>query len=402
MSNNINARLNKATQNVKQEINTAGTSITNKLTGLTNTFKNMFTANNTSSRVNNKNAQRTQSKSVSNSDTNLDNPFNNPIMLWSLVIISVGFMIYGLYYYYRTTSTIQPAKSYYGDDLLNYSPVFKLNTEQIEPCIKRCEADPLCDGITFNSDELTCVGTKRGILRDDDASLSAWVKPVTDKDSNKNNKSIILVGLAKESVSISADKISYPGNPYEFNWSMYLYLNDHIANHGSWRHILHKGSELTDQIDTPNWEDILAQFPDQSVGIWMAPFNNNLRIALTTITNRIQNTSSEQHAYKHAYAGEHDPVKSWSPSAYEKNIEFFDIYQFPVKKLKHLSVNVLTDTIEVYIDGMLYKVFSLVGKPEFNRGNLYVMKPKTVDGYIQKLSYAPAALKINDVRALLS
>jgi hypothetical protein len=402
MSNNINARLNKAKQNVKQEINTAGTSITNKLTGLTNTFKNMFTANNTSSRVNNKNTQRPQNKSVSNSDTNLDNPFNNPIMLWSLVIISVGFMIYGLYYYYRTTSTIQPAKSYYGDDLLNYSPVFKLNTEQIEPCIKRCEADPLCDGITFNRDELTCVGTKRGILRDDDTSLSAWVKPVTDKDSNKNNKSIILVGLAKESVAISADKISYPGNPYEFNWSIYLYLNDHIANHGSWRHILHKGSELTDQIDTPNWEDILAQFPDQSVGIWMAPFNNNLRIALTTITNRIQNTSSEQHAYKHAYAGEHDPVKSWSPSAYEKNIEFFDIYQFPVKKLKHLSVNVLTDTVEVYIDGMIYKVFSLVGKPEFNRGNLYVMKPKTVDGYIQKLSYAPAALKINDVRALLS
>lgn len=405
MSNNINARLNKATQNVKQEINTPGTSITNKLTGLTNTFKNMFTANNTSTRSNNKNSNLnksgTQNKSISNSDANLDNPFNNPIMLWSLVIISLGFIVYGLYYYYTTTSTVQPAKSYYGDDLLNYSPVFKLNTEQIEPCIKRCEADPLCDGITFNRDELTCVGTKRGILRDDDVSLSAWVKPVTDPNSDKNNKSIILVGLAKENVSISADKISYPGNPYEFNWSMYLYLNDHIANHGTWRHILHKGSEVTDQIDTANWEDVLSQFPDQSVGIWMAPFNNNLRIALTTVTqgsSKYGNAMVSPHAHVDA---DMSPVKSSSPSAYEKNIEFFDIYQFPVKKLKHLSVNVLTDTVEVYMDGMIYKVFSLTGKPEFNRGNLYIMHPKTVDGYIQKLSYAPAALKINDVRALL-
>ena len=408
MSNNINARLNKATQNVKQEINTAGTSITNKLTGLTNTFKNIFTANNTSTRVNNKNSNQTksgnQNKSVSNSDANLDNPFNNPIMLWSLVIISVSFMIYGLYYYYTTTSTVQTAKSYYGSDLLSYSPVFKLNTEQIEPCIKRCEADPLCDGITFNRDELTCVGTKRGILRDDDASLSAWVKPVTDKDGDKNKKSIILVGLAKESVAISADKISYPGNPYEFNWSMYLYLNDHMANHGSWRHILHKGSEVTDQIDTANWEDVLAQFPDQSIGIWMAPFNNNLRIALTTVTQ-----GSSKYGNANGLVSQHAHVdaamatgKQSSPSTYEKNIEFFDIYQFPVKKLKHLSVNVLTNTVEVYMDGMLYKVFSLTGKPEFNRGNLYVMKSKTVDGYIQKLTYAPAALKINGIRELLN
>jgi len=189
---------------------------------------------------------------------------------------------------------------------------------------------------------------------------------------------------------------------------MYLYLNDHMANHGSWRHIMHKGSEVTDQIDTANWEDVLAQFPDQSVGIWMAPFNNNLRIALTTVTQgrskygngNKQNVMVSQHAHVDAaMAQEGNPM---SPSTYEKNIEFFDIYQFPVKKLKHLAGNVLTNTVEVYMDGMLYKVFSLTGRPEFNRGNLYIMKPKTVDGYIQKLSYAPAALKINGVRELLN
>lgn len=397
--NNINARLNKATQNVKREITKSdNTSITNKLTGLTNTFKNMFSSEN------NKNISTNQNKPHSNANDSQDNPFNNPIMLWSLILIALGFMIYGLYYYYTTTSTVQQAKSYYGDNLLSYSPVFKLNTEQIEPCIKRCEADPLCDGITFNRDELTCVGTKRGLLREDDPSLSAWVKPVTDSEDDKSKKSIILVGLAKENVVISADKISYPSNPYEFNWSMYLYLNDHMGNHGSWRHILHKGSEVPDQIDTPNWEDVLAQFPDQSVGIWMAPYNNNLRIALTTVTRskydnaNTQNVMVSQHAHVDAAMAQGKPM---SPSTYEKNIEFFDIYQFPVKKLKHLSVNVLTNTVEVYMDGMLYKVFSLTGKPEFNRGNLYVMKPKSVDGYIQKLSYAPAALKINGIAKLL-
>ncbi len=377
-TNNINTRLNKATQNLKNEMrNTPGNSIINKLTGLTDNFKNMFSANQTNKNsMSNKNTRNT-----SGTHNSLDNPFNNPIMLWSLILITLGFMIYGLYYYYTTTSTVQSAKSYYGEDLLSYSPVFKINSEQIDPCIKRCDADPLCDGITFNRDELTCVGSKRGILRDDNSSLAAWVKPVTnpENDKTKNNKSIILVGRAKENVAISADKISYPGNPYEFNWSMYLYLNDHMANHGSWRHILHKGSEVPDQIDTPNWEDVLAQFPDQSVGIWMAPFNNNLRIALTTVTRGNPRSS-----------------------AYEKNIEFFDIYQFPVRKLMHLSVNVLESTIEVYMDGMIYKVFALTGRPEFNRGNLYVMKPKSVDGYIQKLSYAPAALKLTDIKSLLN
>lgn len=398
--NNLNTRINKATQNVKNEMASPGNSITNKLTGLTNSFKNMFSANQNNSSAktstNNSSAKTNKSNmSPASQNNKLDNPFNNPIMLWSLILITLGFIVYGLYYYYTSTSSIHQGKSYYGDDLLNYSPVFKLNTEQIDPCIKRCESDPLCDGITFNRDELTCVGTKGGILRDDDDTLSAWVKPANQSLANMSNKSVILVGLAKENVTISADKISYPGNPYEFNWSMYLYLNDHLGNHGSWRQILHKGSEMTDQIDTPNWEDILAQIPDQSVGIWMAPFNNNLRIALTTVTQGKKTTLVSQHAHVDAASGAQKPPST----TYEKNIEFFDIYQFPVKKIKHLSVNVLSSSIEVYLDGMIYKVFSLTGRPEFNRGNLYIMKPKTIDGYIQKLSYAPAALKLTDIRA---
>lgn len=402
-NNNITTRLNKATQNVKNEMASPGNSILNKLTGFTNSFKNVFSAgqNNSASNATTNNKARTNKTNMSPATQNnkLDNPFNNPIMLWSLILITLGFMAYGLYYYYTSTSSIQQGTSYYGDDLLNYSPVFKLNTERIDSCIKRCESDPLCDGITFNRDELTCIGTKRGILRDDGDSLSAWVKPANSQSSNTFNKSVILVGLAKENVTISADKISYPGNPYEFNWSMYLYLNDHLANHGSWRQILHKGSELTDQIDTPNWEDILSQIPDQSVGIWMSPFNNNLRIALTTVTQSKKIMIVSQHAHVDAASGtlNQEPISNIP----EKNIEFFDIYQFPVKKIKHLSVNVLSSSIEIYLDGMIYKVFSLTGRPEFNRGNLYIMKPKTVDGYIQKLSYAPAPLKITDIRALL-
>lgn len=442
--NNISAKLNKATQNVMQDIKTkhmsGNTSIPNKLNDLTNTFKSIFNPNSTNStnnKINNKiNKNKSENTNKSGVNTSHDNPFNNPIMLWSLIFIAIGFIIYGLYYYYTTTSTIQSSKSYYGSELLTYTPVFKLNTEQIDPCMKRCEADPLCDGITFNKDTLTCVGTKHGLLREDDASLSAWVKPITDTNNNKNNTSKILIGLAKENVSVSADKISYPGNPYVFNWSMYLYINDHMASHGVWRHILHKGSDVPEQIDTANWEDVISQFPDQSVGVWMAPFNNNLRIAITTITttSATSNNQNQQgdrntyskHAYKHAYAGEFDPdsgniyltdkpnppfqdpnkinkrMARADTKYYEKNIEFFDIYQFPIKKLKHLSINILSNSVDIYIDGMLYKVFTLTGLPEWNRGNLYVMKSKTIDGYIQKLSYAPTALKINDVRALLS
>lgn len=418
--NNLNTRINKTKLDIKQDINSPGTTITDKLTKLTNTFKNIFIGTNNKNNKNNVNTETLLSDNRPNNTVNKhDNPFNNPIMLWSLVIITFGFIIYGLYYYYKTSSTIQPGKSYYGSDLLNYSPVFKMNTEQIDPCINRCKSDALCDGITFNKDELTCVGTKQGTLREDDDSLSAWVKPQLSKDKYKTNKAVILVGFVRENNVISADKISYPGNPYEFNWSLYFNLNDHMENHGSWRHIMHKGSEITDQIDTPNWEDIISQYPDQSVGIWMSPFNNNLRIAITTIT-----TKSQSQSYQHAFNADIDTktnnifltdkpnppfqdttkyntINRQRPTDYEKNIEFFDIYQIPIKKMKHLSVNVLTNTVELYIDGKLYKIFTLVGKPEFNKGNLYIMNSKTVDGYIQNLSYSPFPLGVKDISALV-
>jgi hypothetical protein len=420
MSNNINVRLNKAKQNVKQEINSPGGTITNKLSGLTNTFKNFFSDNSANTKPATKNntqaSSKQENKTVNNNGHDpLANPFNNPLMLWSLIIITVGFIGYGIYYYYKTTGTIESSKSYYGTDLLSYTPVFKMNSEQIDPCIKRCEADPLCDGITFNKDELNCVGTTNGLLRDDNANLSAWLKPPAGKNNNK--KSIVMVGLATEATSISADKISYPSNPMEFNWSFNFYLNDHMGNHGTWRHIMHKGTDNVDQIDTPNWEDILAMYPDQSVGVWMAPYNNNLRIALTTITAK-----PIPIPYPHALKEEADTQTGdiyltdkpnppyWDtskyrttnkPTNYEKNIEFFDVYQVPVKKLRHLSINVVTNVVELYVDGKLYKSFTLTGRPEFNKGNLYIMKAKTIDGYLQKIAYSPSALKKNAISALV-
>ena len=233
-------------------------------------------------------------------------------------------------------------------------------------------------------------------------------------------KTETLLGYVSSYKVITADKLSFPSNPYEFSWSMFIYVNDFYANHGSWRHILHKGTEPdARQLETQNWEDILAEYPDQSIGIWMAPFNNNIRIAITTLTtNYVEgNTPGYPHALAQAYdeSGNvfltdkpnnplRDPTKSRvkrQVSGYNKNVEFIDIPHFPNKVLTHLTVNVINDVVEIYRNGLLTKSYTLAGRPEFNKGNLYIMKPKTLDGSLHNLTYTPGYLNLASIRDIM-
>jgi hypothetical protein len=411
-SNNINKRLANSKSAISnslssKQINNKSKTVLDKLTGFTSTFTDAFKSNN-------KEPANNKSRTGTNANVDLatgygkeDNPFDNPMLLATLVIITLAFAGYGIYKYYNTGNQVQPGKSFYGENILTYEPLFRINSEKIEPCIKQCERDSLCSGVTFNQTEQTCVGTKRGVLRSDEPDISSWVKPadyskVTDILAQVNSP---LAGYVSSYMVIKSDQLSFPGNPYQFNWSMYMYINDFYENHGTWRHIMHKGTEPDSrQLDTPNWEDILADFPDQSIGIWMAPYNNNIRIALTTLTtNYIDQAPLPA---PHAMAQNQNMPGSGSGrrvAGYAKNVEFLDIPHFPNKKLVHLSVNVLDNSLEVYKDGLLYKTFHLVGRPEFNKGgNLYMLKPKTLDGSLFNVTYNPRYLGIAGIKKLMA
>lgn len=430
MNTNLNNRLTSAKQKLNNNIKTApqrNQTILGRLTGLTDTFKNIFTSanpdtksNTTTSSSNNKKPAKTNNTNTQEPTSSSDNPFNNPILLFLLLAITLGFIGYGLYRYYSTETEIQNGKSFYGQDILTYQPIFKMTTDKLEKCIPRCEADPMCSGITYNADEQLCVGTKNGVLRDDAANISSWIKPA---DQVGDIKTDTLLGYVSSYKVITADKISFPSNPYEFSWSMFIYVNDFYANHGSWRHILHKGTEPdARQLETQNWEDILSEYPDQSIGLWMAPFNNNIRIAITTLTTNYADGSSRTSDYPHAMAQAYDgsgnvflsdkpnnplrdPTKTKNKrqvSSYNKNVEFIDIPHFPNKVLTHLTVNVINDVVEIYRNGLLTKSYTLAGRPEFNKGNLYIMKPKTLDGSLHNLTYTPGYLNLASIRDIMA
>jgi hypothetical protein len=217
--------------------------------------------------------------------------------------------------------------------------------------------------------------------------------------------------------------IPRPRLPTEFNYSFYIYIEDFYDNQGSWKHIFHKGDELLYEkiINTPEWSDIIDEIPNQSIGVWVAPYNNNIRIAITT--SSISGEKALNSEYKDAYKQEiytdpnsntnkifisdisygrfRDPtrnniydtnIQQQARISVKRQVEYIDIYRIPVKKLIHMSVNFTGMTMEVYMNGNLYKIHSLQGYPEFNIGNLYCMNDKTITGSIIDLKFTPQRL----------
>ena len=79
---------------------------------------------------------------------------------------------------------------------------------------------------------------------------------------------------------------------------------------------------------------------------------------------------------------------------YEKNLEFIDIYNLPIKKLTHFSINLINTNLEIYMDGKISKTFSLQGLPLVNEGHFYAKYPISFDGTIVDLKFSPNSISI--------
>jgi hypothetical protein len=425
--NNLNSRIKSVESNIKNNITTlqnkkvSNIPLTQRLQTYTKGFTNAVLGkkNNTNTSTSNNNTSTPNNNNKTNKDAS---PFDNPLLLLVILLIAVGFISYGIYKYYSSLDKVLYGKSYYGSDILNYNPLFTITVPKIEKCIDRCNKDSLCNGITYNDTTMQCLGTSKGVLRSDTIEHQAWVKPITDK---LEPTSMALIGLADSRQVVKKEDMPYPVLAYEFNYSFYIYIDDFYVNQGTWKHIFHKGADIPVNvaINTKNWNDIEADYPDQSVGVWVAPFNNNIRIALTTI--KTESKTHTQTPYEHAYKqefiinenkvpevfisdkpnnpmrdntiDEHKLLEDTDTNLYSRKqtLEYIDIYRIPVKQLVHISINVLGLTLEVYINGNLYKIHELQGYPMFNNGDLYIMNKASIDGSIYDLKYTPARLTHN-------
>lgn len=462
----INNKLRETENSVKKEISSKGKpgnksknnddSLFNKFTNISDSFKKTILGSNKKSKKdkgkkNKKEALNKLNKikslksldevnnlKNSNNDNNNENnksdqnPFNNINLLIALLLITVFFISYGIYKYLKDTKQNLDGKTFYGQDLTNYKPLFKLNTDDIDVCKKRCNADVECSGISYNNELLSCVGTKNGVLRNDTKIHTAWVKPKKSKTKSKVNT---ISGLISNKTVLAENKVPLPVVPSSFNYSFYIYITDYYTNHGKWRHVFHKGTEIT-EIDTHEWEKVMTICPDQGVGVWLAPFNNNLRVCITTRTNNLKNDFKPHiHPFEEKYEdSEYDSEKDclrkkeniyisdkpYNPQGdkkiftnlkknaaknnelvYEKNMEFIDVFNVPVKKVTHISINLLNTNLEIFIDGKLIKSSTLQGEPLGNEGHFYAKHNKSFEGSIMDVKFSPTSIDLNEIRKLI-
>ena len=340
----------------------------------------------------------------------------HPYIILIMVIIIIGFIAYGLYYYYsnQTDYAYKSNSSYYGENLLDYEPIFHYNTNNLTECVNRCEQDILCTGITYNNQTQECIGTTGiGILRQEYSNLTSWVKPSTNLTVDKDYTKYILLGWTDGPTIIPTNKITPPYIAGSYCISFNLCIRDYHHNYGHWRHILHKGTppSQSNAYNYNTWERLVRDIPKQFIGIWLAPFNNNIRIAISTIV--IPQTAKNY--YEHANVqfcdingcyisdvdkiSNADTVLSAAPQKIIKNIEFIehDISSVPLNRVANYIVNVFSKNIELYQDGKLVKTAVLEGLPEFNSENMFVMQPNSINGYISNIIYYPAYLTLVDI-----
>jgi hypothetical protein len=313
--------------------------------------------------------------------------FEHPYLLLAIVAIGLSFVIYVLYMYYASNSqlNIKPNYTYFGKNPISDAPLYSVETPDATTCRTRCIEDPACDGITYDSLNSLCIGSKNGVLREDDTNYSAWVKPVVAIDVYLSKT--IIVSFTDMEYTVKNSAITQPYVVGQFTYATWLNISEWYDNFEYWKHIAHKGTAPAGSYNYRIWSDVIADVPDQCIGLWLAPFTNNLRIAITT---EITETAPfEEHA-------------GTTATANRIMVEHADVQNIPINTLYHLAVAFNGSLMEIYTNGGLYKVVELRGLPRTNGGDMYVKHEKTFNGGIYQMCYTPMLTKIADIAQFAS
>lgn len=355
--------------------------------------------------------------------------FSNIYLILFIFCIGLGFLGYALYTYIKSKKSLNVLEnsSYYGKEISIYEPLFQVTAKRMVDCINNCEADITCDGVTYNADTEQCLGTKDGQIRNENSNYSAWVKPQSDKIASdyksKDFSKSMLIGYTKTKTIINYKKIQNPYMIGFFSYSFNLTIYDFYKNYGSWRHVFHKGTpiEAGTILNYQSWESLIVDFPIQCIGVWLAPFTNNLRIAVTTSSFANNTYGSSDHAFvekcnnltKQCYITDM-PSGKWADNSkisdgsnpktkLETYVEFFDhdLQNIPINTQINITIIFRGNNVETLFNGKIIKINSLSGVPILNTSNLYAMNDLTIDGEISNLLYYPDQLILGEVQSII-
>uniref|UniRef100_A0A6C0LX20 LamG-like jellyroll fold domain-containing protein n=1 Tax=viral metagenome TaxID=1070528 RepID=A0A6C0LX20_9ZZZZ len=267
---------------------------------------------------------------------------------------------------------------------------------------------------------------------------------------------------AKKPYTIPKQLISPNINGYEFTYSLWIYVNDWNYKRGKPKHIFHIGDK--DAFKTcpgvwinPSNNDISIKFnnkdneqryTDGKIGkvdsgekcIFPYKWNwekmgiskpkkitNELKnLGITNISHipntiEIQNCETTIDKYsKTGYCVTKTDENSYSKNIgdfgscnlstmnLEKNIHLLEdddicsINNIPLKQWFHLTINIHETTINVYMNGLLYKSCPLENIPKFNKGDLYITQNGGFDGMISQFRIFPKSITHQDIYTIYS
>ena len=140
----------------------------------------------------------------------------------------------------------------------------------------------------------------------------------------------------------------------EFSYSFWIYLDENTFNNsGKWHHVFHKGNSSANPLQAP--------------GVWIYPNENKMMINMNT-HNKIKNSC--------------------------------DISNIPINKWVCISMVVIEDKLDVYINANLKKRFDLGGIPKQNYGDVYACKFGGFSGFLSRLRYYSYALPFYSIEKI--
>ena len=194
---------------------------------------------------------------------------------------------------------------------------------------------------------------------------------------------------------------------------------DFYENYGVWRHVFHKGTKIDPSIklNYQSWESLINDIPNQCIGVWISPFTNNMRIAITTSSVKGSQTGS----FKDAFVQQCNSTtgtcfitdvngSNWNNTSkmsdgsipntsINQYIEYVDhdLQNIPINTKVNFTINFINNYVEIFMNGKLTKTSQLTGTPNFDKSSLYVMNDNTFNGEIKNLLFFPTNLKIADI-----
>ena len=344
---------------------------------------------------------------MNSKNNNLDN--KKIIAIVISIIVSIIIFIFLMIRFKKKDSEIKYGYQYFPKDITTINQEKKVY-ESVEDCIEDCKEDGYCGGLTFDTTSNICYKFNKGEIVPGEKKHIAWEKEKQNKDIYDKT---LLTGKVDNETIITKDRLFVKANENKYAFSFWLNIKDFYgdeSNHKYWKHILNKGNVPDLNKKTDNWKDIENVVKNQSPGVWLAPYSNNIRVCFTVNINNLPTNILHPNQEKY-YPNEKIDEEYYLKETFKYKtikedltlgdyIQYIDIPNIPINKLFLISINIIQNVIEIYINDKLHKSMILYGKIISENNNIYIKSKPSFNGSLYNLNYFPYTLKYKDIKNL--